>query len=309
MQTAQASFMDACTTVNIPAIQLLLEQADVDPNQRDSRGWTALSCACRFGHHEVVECLLRDPRVDPSPMDVGIWTPLSAACYDGHTEIVKLLLRDPRVDPNRSGTPHWPPLCASVRSGNLEVLRCLLRDPRIDPNQRDNGGSWTVLHYAIRYGHLSSVKAILASRPHICTDMAVSVEGGPNTATELARRCGLEEAVRLLEDYALNPQETRRKLCMELGNLFSFSLPLPSCLAFPDLVLSKKVGVLRAPSCLPRPSSCATVSWTLEECELATKQEIKTCCVCSSPWWGGTQRRSRVMPACARSWPAASSCA
>ncbi|RYD78454.1 MAG: ankyrin repeat domain-containing protein [Verrucomicrobiaceae bacterium] len=84
---------------------LLISGISID--EKDSRGWTALSYACRSGNYEVAQQLLdsgADPNVHESYAMAD--TPLSIAAGYGHFDLVRLLIAhgaDPTVYAGGSG--------------------------------------------------------------------------------------------------------------------------------------------------------------------------------------------------------------
>ena len=76
----------------LKCIRELVNEANV--NAKDKDGMTALMCASRYGHKEVVEILIQ-ASVDINAKGEKDWTALSWAINDGqygHTEIVEILI-------------------------------------------------------------------------------------------------------------------------------------------------------------------------------------------------------------------------
>ena len=83
-------------------MELLLGQADVDPNTQDNDGRTPHWCAVHNGHAGVVEILLRRSEADPNQPDNEGETPLWCAARNGYEGVVKILVARGDIDPNKS---------------------------------------------------------------------------------------------------------------------------------------------------------------------------------------------------------------
>jgi hypothetical protein len=122
------------------AVQELLAQPGVDPMYQEGWGGTALDCAARKDHVDVVHLLLQDARVDPN--GVGVIPILNimmeyyhAGSIDATLEIIAMLLAHPDI--------HLP--TSEFIMDNLldehhqfvedsfPILAILLLDQRVDP--------------------------------------------------------------------------------------------------------------------------------------------------------------------------------
>ena len=84
--------MIAAYSGHFACVALLLGVTDIDVNQRDYRGHTALMKAAIRGHDKCVELLLAAEGIDVNLQDKYDHTALTEAAMHGHTECVKLLL-------------------------------------------------------------------------------------------------------------------------------------------------------------------------------------------------------------------------
>jgi hypothetical protein len=115
-------FLNAAECGNLAVVELLLQNARVDPSAYDNY---AVRWAAHEGHLAVVRRLLQDARVDPSANDNHA---IGWAAQNGHLAVVERLLQDPRVDPSveDNGAVRW----AAVR-GQLAVVDRLFRVPSV----------------------------------------------------------------------------------------------------------------------------------------------------------------------------------
>jgi ankyrin repeat protein len=73
--------------------QLLFQAKNIDVNQQNKGGSTALIVACAEGHKEIVEMLLQDKNIDINRQDKDGKTALTKANARGNAEINQLLLQ------------------------------------------------------------------------------------------------------------------------------------------------------------------------------------------------------------------------
>ncbi|XP_041977380.1 kinase D-interacting substrate of 220 kDa B isoform X4 [Aricia agestis] len=145
------------------AVELLLG-AGADANAADNDGWTPLAFAARGGHVAAVKELLDAGAVVDS-RDCGGWTPLMWAAYKGHEDIVALLL-EKGADVHAHGNYNINSLVwASGRRHSAVVLRLLAAGAR--PNSCDKYGT-SALTWAARAGDVAACAALLraGADPH-----------------------------------------------------------------------------------------------------------------------------------------------
>ena len=138
----------------------LLGMGDCDANQRDSAGITPLVWAARGGQGEAVELLLRQRAVNPDEPDNRGKTPLSWATFGGHESLVKQLLDRRDVNPDKPSNNGRTPLSRAAFMGRESVVKQLLDRQDVDPDKPDIGGI-TPLAWAAWEGHEGVVKQLL----------------------------------------------------------------------------------------------------------------------------------------------------
>ena len=92
MREIEIELHEASAKNNILAVEILLQNKDIDVNLSNILGLTPLTHACRAGYKEIVELLLK-AGADPNKADQLYITPLMNACANGHTDIVNILLK------------------------------------------------------------------------------------------------------------------------------------------------------------------------------------------------------------------------
>ncbi|KAG9496567.1 hypothetical protein J7337_011343 [Fusarium musae] len=174
-------------------IMLLLANGRVDPNAKDSRGWTPLFHAAINDHEAIVDILLAQEDVDvnaqdncgrtvlsnamgrfgatakrllsheglhPDSSDNEGRTPLWYATKSHDIEMMELLLRNGRVKPDTRDTSGRTPLSHAAEQWSDSAVRLLLNDVRVDPNSKDASGR-TPLSYAAESGAWMTMKAFI----------------------------------------------------------------------------------------------------------------------------------------------------
>lgn len=218
-QSVEEVFLEACSSGNLPLIEVLLDPArPLDPNCTSLPSLkSALFLAAKHNQARVVSRLLKDPRVNVNHEAADSVTPLFIAAQEGAEHVVRLLLLHPRIYVNQhcfrsESTPLWQ----AAWRGHAHVVRELLRHPMVGINLRDREGS-TPLWIAAQEGHLEVVKALFASNRGL--ELAAVWETNKKTAVEQARQNGHVEVVNLLREYQKDPRGVRDRLRRELHTL------------------------------------------------------------------------------------------
>ena len=144
-------------------IQLLIEQPNININNKNWLGHTPLSLAAWYGHLDVVEVLLTEAEteIDPTDKECG-QTPLSLAIEQGNTSIAKLLLAN-CADPNSRDKKGRTPLGWAAEKGRPEEVKLLLANSKTLPNLADKDGI-TPLHQAVKSRNDQIVRLLLSRK-------------------------------------------------------------------------------------------------------------------------------------------------
>ncbi|KAF5567506.1 ankyrin repeat [Fusarium napiforme] len=140
-------------------VDILLARDDLDVNARDNCGRTVLSNA--VGHMgATVERLLSHEGLHPDSSDNEGRTPLSHAAESRDIAMIELLLRDGRVKPDTRDTSGRTPLSYAAGQWSDVAVNLLLNDVRVDPNSKDASGR-TPLSYAAEKGNLKHMELLI----------------------------------------------------------------------------------------------------------------------------------------------------
>ena len=90
-------------------LKRLIEDENLNPNERDKNGDTTLHCAAQCGHLNVLKYLIEEIGLNPACKDEFGRTPLHRAARNKHLELVKYLVGEQQVDP----------LCQDDSSGGM----------------------------------------------------------------------------------------------------------------------------------------------------------------------------------------------
>ncbi|XP_045785394.1 kinase D-interacting substrate of 220 kDa B isoform X2 [Maniola jurtina] len=155
-ENGTTALMCASESGRLSAVRLLLG-AGADACAADSDGWTSLAFAARGGHLTVAQELL-DAGAQVDSRDCGGWTPLMWASYKGHEDIVALLL-EKGADVHAHGNYNINSLVwAAGRRHSGVVTRLLAAGAR--PNSCDKYAT-SALTWAARAGDVASCAALL----------------------------------------------------------------------------------------------------------------------------------------------------
>lgn len=152
------SVLHLAAQYNLPDILTALLSTGMEVDGRDIASRTPLHYASSQGHLEVCRILLQH-RADINASDKGLGTPLYYAARMGHVEVVKLLLATSHIDVNSQTISGNTPLMSALRYGR-DTYKPLLAHPDVKVDLL-NGDKETALHWAVRYGPVVSVEALL----------------------------------------------------------------------------------------------------------------------------------------------------
>ena len=150
--------MLAAEAGHINIVQLLLDRRNLNADDDDAAGGTALLYAAERGHTEVVRLLLSRPEVDINRVNFRGMHPLLAAFLGHHSGVIHLLLE--RMDLRCSDCLKERLLIRAAREDDVLTLRLLFEIHGANPNSKKSDGK-TLLFVAAGEGHESAVRQLL----------------------------------------------------------------------------------------------------------------------------------------------------
>jgi ankyrin repeat protein len=175
-------------------VKMLLQEKNIEINQQDRDGSTALIEASAKGHKEIVQLLLQEKNIDINKQD--IWdgsTALMLASKYGQKEIVEILLQKNNIEINQQVEYGNTALMLASQKGHKEIVQMLLQDKNIEINQQDQEG-YTALMYASANGHKEIVQMLLQDK-----NIQINQKNKyGDTALMLASKYGQKEIVEIL---------------------------------------------------------------------------------------------------------------
>ena len=108
----------------VETAKLLIER-NANPGLVSTNGSTALHFAAHRGNEQVAELLIHQAKIDVDSKDSAHMTPLHLACVSGNTAISRMLL-DQGADTRAKSTELMTPLHTAVYNGNSEVAAMIL---------------------------------------------------------------------------------------------------------------------------------------------------------------------------------------
>jgi ankyrin repeat domain-containing protein 50 len=104
-------------------VQLLLDYKDINVNEQDFYGQTALFEASCHGQKEI-QLLLKHKDIDVNQQNILGTTALYGASVRGHTKILQLLLKHEDINFNKKDL--YSALSVASEKGHKEVLGCTI---------------------------------------------------------------------------------------------------------------------------------------------------------------------------------------
>jgi ankyrin repeat protein len=159
---------------------------------------TRLTAAVLNDDAATLRDLLDDVDLDVNDADSSGDTALHHAAGHGHLGLFEMLLARHDIDPNAKNIIGATPLARAVASGNDAIVRLLLARPDVDVNLVDAHRS-TALHYAIANRDEHLVTTLLS---HAATNIDITNRPFHETALEVALGVGDDRLVGLLRQAA-----------------------------------------------------------------------------------------------------------
>ncbi|XP_074625241.1 transient receptor potential cation channel subfamily A member 1-like [Acropora palmata] len=162
-----ATDSDGCTLLHHAArcnksatINILLDVGNVDIDQVQNMGFTALHLAVRHKSIEALKLLLKRG-ADPNKPDNDECTPLLFASRRGYTEIADILLSDERIKVNYANLAKITPLLAACAGGSKPMCEMLIAHNADITTKSSN--MTTALHYAAFSGHAEICELLITT--------------------------------------------------------------------------------------------------------------------------------------------------
>ncbi|XP_015838726.1 kinase D-interacting substrate of 220 kDa B isoform X2 [Tribolium castaneum] len=178
-----------------------------DANAEDCDSWTALLCASKEGHADIVLQLL-EHNANIEHRDMGNWTSLMWATYKGRIDVVHLLL-EKGAEVNAHGNYHISSLLWAAGRGYTEITEALISHGA-KVNVGDKYGT-TALVWASRKGYTEIVAMLLKAGANVDTAGMYSW-----TALLMATQGNFVEVVNLLLEYKPNVNALDKDGCSAL---------------------------------------------------------------------------------------------
>ena len=180
----------------------LLDSGRFDIDQGNPEGFTALICAARKGHSNIVRVLL-DKGAETSIANSYGFTALHISSQHGHIEVVKILVEAgaPLEATTLVGST---PLHQAAENGHASVIKVLTEagadvdGRRFGPRVPGKAFGETPLHVAANKGYVSATRELLVANANALSTVANSETGVGDIPLECAAFLGHSGVVRQL---------------------------------------------------------------------------------------------------------------
>ncbi|KAK4875156.1 hypothetical protein RN001_011578 [Aquatica leii] len=178
-----------------------------DPNSEDNDSWSALLCAAKDGYTDICHELL-EHGAEIDHRDMGGWTAIMWATYKGRTDVVTLLIGR-GADVNAHGNYHISSLLWAAGRGYTQIAQALISHGA-KVNFGDKYGT-TALVWACRKGYSDIVSCLLRAGANVDTAGMYSW-----TALLVATQGNHVDVVNLLLEYKPNVNALDKDGCSAL---------------------------------------------------------------------------------------------
>ncbi|KAJ5240722.1 uncharacterized protein N7469_002313 [Penicillium citrinum] len=146
-----------------------------DASRYNKDGQAALSLAIMQGNLPFVQNLLRQPDVDINGGNPKYQPPILEALEYQRYDVLKMLLQDPRIDSNIQNGQGYTALHLAIIYDDLVALQMLLDHTHIDINYLDSSGNSALLLAAMTYDGRNpkreAIIDVLVSHPKTSVDI------------------------------------------------------------------------------------------------------------------------------------------
>ena len=171
---------------------------------------------------ELIKALSEGADVNQKDKSVNtIQTALHFSCYKSNIDILKTLLEHRYINVNLEDKTGWSAIHVACNFGAYKSVLEMLKDPRVDVNIVDPIG-WSALICASYSGEAEVVKLLISFGRNVDVEIKTTFEDSGTgtkkgcTALDIARQRNKTNVVSVLEQYQLNPLETRNTLRKQL---------------------------------------------------------------------------------------------
>ena len=227
---------DTCLTLaayfgRIETVRYLVGLKDVDVNQKDTDGHTALFLTADKNHPDVAKVLI-DAGADIEAKDEEGCSPLLVASKAGALDTMKMLLKagaDVNVTYTQDNVGHTCLTLAAFHR-HIETVRYLVGLPEVDVNQA--GDDWTALHWAGQEDFPDVVEVLIDAG----ADVEANDENGRSPLL-LASKDGSLDTVRMLVKTGADASATDNKgaTCLSLAAYFGHTETVRYLLCLPEV--------------------------------------------------------------------------
>jgi len=183
-------FMQMAKAGNMHVVKCFVENSNMNPNLRDSKGWTAILRASKANQVEIVQ-YLASKRADLNTQTMNLNTPLHKSAKKGHLQIANVLI-EAKCEVNLQNKGGATPLMlACLHRHSLWVLIRLIEALAEVDARKDTG--YTALMIAARLNNCKAAAELIKAKVNVHM-----VDSKHETALQKAQRQQADDIVRLL---------------------------------------------------------------------------------------------------------------
>ena len=209
----------------VPAIQALLKNKDVDINAKDIQQRTPLYLACKYNCFKAVKCLVENG-ADVNIIPDNMISLIILSIINKNFEVFEYLINISNINKFVINPNGWNPIHYASQLGQANILESFYEINKDMFKMKDNYGR-TPLHIAAQWNQIDSV--IFYHEKGI--DIFEEKDNDGNTPLHLAVKWGNAEIFEYIQEYTnmnLNIQN-KKVILINLAFIFYFSNSPPYC--------------------------------------------------------------------------------
>lgn len=150
---------------NVEEVKRLIDTGTIDVNQKNQKGYTALSCATSTPNlmityntesqirYDIIDALLAHPSCDINLQNAAGNTPLHFSCIECDYEAVKRLIAHQSCDINLQNISGQTPLMIAIAYEYWNIVELLLDHPQVQLDRKDRSNQ-TCFRYIFKAGYM-----------------------------------------------------------------------------------------------------------------------------------------------------------
>jgi len=206
---------------SIDILKFIIEDLEIDPEEKNGNGETIVHLAARGGHVDVIEYCMYQLGIDENDESNSGWTIMHLAASSNQLEFLEYCIEELVMNIYEEDSEECLITHHAAAFGNLEILKYCIEDLELDENSFDSEGQ-QISHYCAVSGHLDVLKYCIND-----LKMDAKIVGGFGSMLNSARYFKHTQVVEYLEVVLVEEVKNVMNVLEIRMNQFSVIIDVP----------------------------------------------------------------------------------